>query len=99
MIGLPPGNILQYIYLKERLSLLKSQGLKSFIEIGSGNGNLSKIFLDTGNRNVKYKTIFPKVFNTILNPVMLYPFHILQKIFKNNKNNLVIYSELTLKQT
>ena len=51
----------------------------------------------TGNRNVKYKTTFPKVFNLILNPVMLYPFHILQKIFKNNKNNLVIYSELTLK--
>jgi SAM-dependent methyltransferase len=255
MIGLPPGNILQYIYLKERLEVLKSQGLKSFIEIGSGNGNVSKIFLDkgftgtgfdlnesacennkvrnidcikkgdynvfnedfilkeldskvdiiiscmviehmpaevlndyflkckevlnengiiitlvpssmdywgiedeiaghikryefedikqlskkydlsinnlagltypisnivfgisnkliksnesgklklsqkektiyTGNRNVKYKTTFPKVFNIILNPFILYPFHILQKIFKKNKNNMVIYGEL-----
>ena len=255
MIGLPPGNILQYIYLKERLDSLKTKSLKSFIEVGSGNGNVSKILLDkgftgvgfdlnesacennnerngdyikngdykvfnedfilkeqdykvdiviscmviehmaadvlhdyfikckevlnengyiiifvpssmshwgiedeiaghikryefkdfkdfskkynlninnlagltypvsnivfgisnrliknnessklnlsqkektiyTGNRKVKYKTTFPKVLNIILNPVILYPFHLLQKVFKNNKNNLVIYGEL-----
>ena len=82
MIGLPSGNILQYIYLKERIDSIKTNGLKSFIEVG--------------NRNVKYKTTFPKVFNIILNPVILYPFHLLQKVFKNNKNNLVIYSELTI---
>ena len=52
----------------------------------------------TGNRNIKYKTTFPKVFNLILNPVSLYAFHLLQRIFSKNKNNLVIYSELTLKQ-
>ena len=48
MIGLPPGNILQYIYLKERLDSIKTKSLKSFIEVGSGNGNVSKILLDKG---------------------------------------------------
>ncbi|GAB4199123.1 MAG: hypothetical protein Fur0023_01160 [Bacteroidia bacterium] len=49
----------------------------------------------TGNRNVKYKTTFPKVFNLILNPVFLYPFHILQKVTRNKlKEALVIYVEL-----
>jgi len=260
MIGLPPGNILQYIYLKKRLKDLRSNGLCSFIEIGCGNGNVSNIFLNmgfmgigfdlnksacknnyiknehfisngkynvinenfiefnsdekydiiiscmviehmdndlleqyflkckktlsnkgviislvpaamkywgiedevaghiksyefndfenlanqfnfrinknigltyplsnilylisnriikkkesdklklsldertvyTGNRNIKYKTTFPKGFNLILNPIFLYAFHLLQLIFSKNKNNLVIYSELTLKQS
>lgn len=48
----------------------------------------------TGNRNVSYKTTFPLIFGAILNEVVLYPFHILQKIFANNKNCLVIYCEL-----
>jgi len=51
----------------------------------------------TGNRNVKYKTSFPQVFNVILNPITMYPFHLLQKIFENNKNNMVIYCELLKK--
>ena len=254
MIGLPPGNILQYIYLKKRLRLLKKENFNSFIEIGSGNGNVSKIFLElgfrgtgfdlnesacinnktknksfidsktyevfnedfllkeeipkvdviiscmviehmpenvlnnyfnkckemlksggriitlvpssmrhwgiedeiaghykryefddfknisqkfdlsisnmsgltypisnivfnlsnklikkneidkldlsqedktiyTGNRNVKFKTTFPPIFNLILNPVVLYPFYILQNIFRKNKNSMVIYNE------
>lgn len=258
MIGLPPGNILQYLYLKERINVLKNNGAKEFIEIGSGNGNVSKIFLNkgfkgigydlnqsactnnsnlnsqfienksyqvinddfitkkgltktdiiiscmviehmpneildsyikkcfetlnsggvlitlvpssmkywgieddiaghikryefndftqlankynlsinnisgltypisnwvfglsnklikkkesdklelsqkdktiyTGNRDVKYKTSFPKLFNIILNPVVMYPFHLLQKVCKKNKNNMVIYCELLKK--
>lgn len=255
MIGLPPGNILQYLFLKERLNRYRGIGKKSFIEIGSGNGNVSEIFLKkgfegigfdlnesacannrkhnqsfidsgkyavnnenfitsnqflkadiviscmviehmpeelldqyfkkchevlndggiiislvpssmkhwgiedeiaghikryefhdfnlmatkyhlqvkrltgltyplsnvvfgisnslvkknesdklklsqqektvyTGNRDVQYKTTFPKVFNLILNPIAMYPFHVLQKMFGKNKNNLVIYGEL-----
>ena len=54
MIGLPPGNILQYIYLKERINSIKTNGLKSFIEVGSGNGNVSKIFLDKGFRGLGF---------------------------------------------
>jgi SAM-dependent methyltransferase len=258
MIGLPPGNILQYLYLKERLGVLKNEGKSSFIEVGSGNGNVSKILLEmgfegagydlngsacennkskneyyivnkkynvnnnnfitadqknkvdiiiscmviehmpydilvdyfekcrivlknngvvvslvpssmkhwgveddiaghikryefidfqnlankfdfkekdicgltyplsnivfslsnqlvaknesdklalsqeektiyTGNREVQFKTTFPKVFNVILNPVIMYPFHILQKLFRMNSNSMVIYSELQKK--
>lgn len=49
----------------------------------------------TGNRNVPYKTTFPNIFALILNPVVLYPFHLLQKYFKNKINDsLVLYFEL-----
>lgn len=49
----------------------------------------------TGNRNVFMKTRFPRIFNIILNPIVLYPFYILQKIFKNKyDNSLVLYFEL-----
>ena len=46
--GMPPGNILQYIYLNNQLKRLKKEGLSTFIEVGSGNGNNSKVFLDAG---------------------------------------------------
>ena len=48
----------------------------------------------TGNRNVPYKTSFPKWFIIILNEVVMYPFYILQLIFRSNRNCLVIYCEL-----
>uniref|UniRef100_UPI004047C63E class I SAM-dependent methyltransferase n=1 Tax=Roseivirga sp. TaxID=1964215 RepID=UPI004047C63E len=44
-IVLPPGNILQNLYIKERI---QRNGWKSFFEIGSGNGYLSKLMLDAG---------------------------------------------------
>ena len=42
---LPPGNILQNLYLKERV---KVNNWKSFLEIGSGNGYMSRVLLDLG---------------------------------------------------
>ena len=49
----------------------------------------------TGNRNVPFKTTFPKILNLILNPIVLYPFHILQKLFLNQLNHsLVLYFEI-----
>jgi SAM-dependent methyltransferase len=45
MKALPPGNILQNIYLKNRLKGLK---LKRFLEVGSGNGLLSNVILKSG---------------------------------------------------
>jgi len=48
----------------------------------------------TGNRKIKYKTEFPKLFNVILNPITMYPFHFLQKMFSQNENSMVIYAEL-----
>lgn len=47
----------------------------------------------TGNRQVPYKTKFPKIFNLILNPVVLYPFHILQKLYKHHPDCMIIYAE------
>ena len=54
MIGLPPGNILQYLFLKERLNRYRGIGKKSFIEIGSGNGNVSEIFLKKGFEGIGF---------------------------------------------
>ncbi len=48
----------------------------------------------TGNRNVSYKTTFPIFFGIILNEIVMYPFHIIQKIFSTNKNCLILYCEL-----
>ena len=42
---LPPGNILQNMYFKERI---KRNEWSSFFEVGSGNGYLSKLMLDFG---------------------------------------------------
>lgn len=50
----------------------------------------------TGNREVQFKTQFPKAFNVILNSFSMYPLHLLQTMFKNNKNALVMYFELKL---
>ncbi len=53
----------------------------------------------TGNREVPYKTKFPPIFNLILNPVVLYPFHLIQKLFlKRYKDALVLYIELENKR-
>jgi hypothetical protein len=49
----------------------------------------------TGNREVNYKTRFPRIFNLILNEYALYPLHVFQKLFIKNKNSMVIYMELT----
>jgi SAM-dependent methyltransferase len=46
---LAPGNILQNIYLKEKI---KRNNWKSFIEIGSGNGIVSNILLNQGLRGI-----------------------------------------------
>jgi SAM-dependent methyltransferase len=49
----------------------------------------------TGNREVPFKTTFPFVFGLILNPLVLWPFHLLQKWFSANRNSMVLYFELT----
>ncbi|MBM0740833.1 class I SAM-dependent methyltransferase [Phormidium sp. CLA17] len=50
-IPLPPGNILQQMYLKERLRSLKCG---EFIEVGCGQGYISKLLLDLGWRGTGY---------------------------------------------
>lgn len=47
----------------------------------------------SGRRSVLFKTRFPSFFGLLLNRVVMYPFHILQKKFGNNDNSLVLYFE------
>ena len=51
----------------------------------------------SGNRNVKFKTTFPAILKLILNEYILFPFYLLQKVNKNNKNSMVIYAEFSKK--
>jgi len=52
--------------------------------------------IESGFRRVKYKTNFPVLFSLILNPFVIYPFHIIQKYFTRHASCMVIYSELGL---
>lgn len=49
----------------------------------------------TGNRNVPYKTTFPRWMGVFLNEVVLWPFHILQVVNAKNPKSLVIAAELS----
>jgi SAM-dependent methyltransferase len=49
----------------------------------------------SGNRDVKFKTSFPRYLKILLNEVTMYPFHLLQKMNKRNSNSMVIYCEMT----
>lgn len=48
----------------------------------------------SGDRIVPFKTSFPKIFGIFLNQIILYPFHLLQKVNRNSPKSLVIYCEL-----
>lgn len=50
----------------------------------------------TGSREVQFKTDFPSWTAFLLNPIVLYPFHLMQKWSGKNKNSMVIYFELSL---
>jgi hypothetical protein len=51
MLALPPGTILQLMYLRTRLSLV---GAGNFIEIGPGSGEITRVLLDLGWQGVSY---------------------------------------------
>ena len=48
----------------------------------------------SGRRSVFFKTHFPNIMVLFLNKYFLYPFFIIQKIFKHSKNALVLYFEV-----
>jgi hypothetical protein len=48
----------------------------------------------SGNRSVRFKTHFPLYMKAFLNEYTLYPFHLMQRIFGNDKRSMVIYCEL-----
>ena len=49
----------------------------------------------SGNRDVAFKTTFPPALGLVLNEVVLYPLHVLQKLFRRSESSLVLYAEFT----
>lgn len=49
----------------------------------------------SGNRNVRMKTHFPKLAILFLNEITLFPFYLMQILFKSSNKAMVIYCELT----
>ncbi|MFC1546052.1 hypothetical protein ACFL4I_01370, partial [Pseudomonadota bacterium] len=47
----------------------------------------------SGNRGVKYKTEYPDWFRFIVNEYLLFPFIVLQEIFKRKEKGMVLYVE------
>ena len=52
--------------------------------------------IDSGARDVPYKTTFPQWVGACLNEFTLYPFHLWQRLAANSPNALVIYCEMAL---
>jgi len=50
---LAPGNVLQNMYIKQRLKSFAKPEMK-FIEVGAGNGNISRILLEHGLSGIGY---------------------------------------------
>jgi len=49
----------------------------------------------TGRRCVPFKTKFPSYLKIILNPFILYPFYLMQVLFKNHPKSLTLFFEAT----
>ncbi len=49
----------------------------------------------TGVKQVKFKTVYPAYFKYLINELTMMPYHWLQLIFRNHRNNLILYCELT----
>lgn len=47
----------------------------------------------SGHREVQGKTTFPRALSVLLNPVAMYPLHLLQKLFRDADAALVLYVE------
>jgi SAM-dependent methyltransferase len=48
----------------------------------------------SGNRDVRWKTVFPRFVAYLVNEATLYPFYLLQRAFRNHPGSMVIYCEL-----
>lgn len=50
--GLPPGTILQFIFIRRRLMEIFKGKNMNFIDVGSGNGHLSNLLLLNGHQGI-----------------------------------------------
>lgn len=53
----------------------------------------TKLSSSGGAKQIKYKTTFPYWFKYIINEITMYPFYLLQNMFKTNKKSMIIYCE------
>jgi phospholipid N-methyltransferase len=50
---------------------------------------------ESGHRTVPFKTSFPAILGIILNPIVMLPFHWLQKLTKDSSRCMILYVEAT----
>jgi SAM-dependent methyltransferase len=48
----------------------------------------------SGNRDVPWKTVFPRFVGYLVNEITLYPFYLLQRVFRHHSSAMVLYCEL-----
>ncbi len=70
----------------------------SNVLVGRGESEKSDLSLDertraSGDRDVMLKTTFPRFCALVLNEVVLYPFHIAQKLCRRSARSMVLYVE------
>lgn len=51
----------------------------------------------TGVRQIRYKTVFPWFFRYLINDITMFPFFLLQLMFRSHPNSLILYCELQQK--
>jgi 2-polyprenyl-3-methyl-5-hydroxy-6-metoxy-1,4-benzoquinol methylase len=59
-------------------------------EISKAQLSRAERTLLSGHREVKYKVIFPKYFKLLLNELTLFPFIVLQKVYRGHPDSLVL---------
>lgn len=62
-------------------------------ESGKKQLSMQEQTVQSGNRKVMFKTDYPVWMRMILNTFTMWPFHILQKLFRNSSGSLILYSE------
>lgn len=80
-------------YPLSNLLLRLSNRLVSRYESGLLDVGADKRTIASGRRSVPWKTSFPIVARLALNPITLYPFHLLQKATRDSSGALVLYAE------
>ncbi|NEN23409.1 class I SAM-dependent methyltransferase [Cryomorpha ignava] len=66
-------------------------------ESQKANFTMESKTIQSSNRQVYLKTEFPKYYKMVLNPIVLYPFHLLQTAFRNSDKSMILYCEFTVR--
>lgn len=91
--GLRPSHLAGLTYPLSNIVLPLSNYLVARHEGAKMSEPLTTRTVMSGCRSVPMKTKFPPLFRIFLNDVTLYPFHLLQKLFRRHSNALILYVE------